>query len=191
MKPDEVQSFLKANNLNYIPLSCFEVEEMKFESDKNTDNEPNHQEDMLDDTQFYKVKFIEVLNLVSSRQCILKSGYAYVKSLDSVIETMHRTYVEKGLSSTCRMMKVIRQDPRIAVLLQTIHTLRPGHDFILSEQSHKRIESIDYLSTKSFPLCARMCHELLREKHHLKYFARHQYQLFLKGIGVSLEDSLK
>lgn len=88
-------------------------------------------------------------------------------------------------------MNVIKQDVRIVDLLKLIHSSRPGHEFQLNDECYNFIESVDDLSKQYFPLCARMCHEALRERHHLKYFGRHQYQLFLKGIGVSLEDSLK
>lgn len=33
-------------------------------------------------------------------------------------------------------------------------------------------------------------HDTLRKEHHLKHFGRQQYSLFLKGIGLSLEDAL-
>lgn len=179
------QNFLKANNLNYIPL---DYDEIKYEIFENQDCEVDQQNKK--NLEFYKVKFSEVLNLVSVRQCILKNGYAYVTNLSAIIETIHRSYIEKGLLSTHRMMNVIKEDVRIADLLKTIHNERPGHGLV-STDGHTLIESIDYLATKYFPLCARMCHESLREKHHLKFFGRNQYQLFLKGIGVSLEDSLK
>lgn len=47
------------------------------------------------------------------------------------------------------------------------------------------------LSKKSFPLCMKNSHDILRDKHHLKYNGRLHYGLFLKAIGVTLEDSLK
>lgn len=37
----------------------------------------------------------------------------------------------------------------------------------------------------------RNLHEVLRKNHHLKYNGRLQYGLFLKGIGLSLEDALR
>lgn len=37
----------------------------------------------------------------------------------------------------------------------------------------------------------RYCHETLRTKHHAKHGGRLQYGLFLKGIGVTMEDSLR
>lgn len=186
MTSQQKQSFLNANNLNYKRLN---YDEVKYETFENQDCEAD-QQSVRENLQFYKVKFIEVLNLISTRKCILKNGFAYVTNLSSIIETIHRSYIEKGLLSTHRMVNVIKEDVRIADLLKTIHNERPGHGLV-STDGHTLIESIDSLATKYFPLCARMCHETLREKHHLKYFGRNQYQLFLKGIGVSLEDSLK
>jgi len=49
--------------------------------------------------------------------------------------------------------------------------------------------SIDSLS-HHFPLCMRNLHTTLRKNNHLKHYGRLQYTLFLKGIGLSLEDCL-
>ena len=46
------------------------------------------------------------------------------------------------------------------------------------------------LSKESFPPCMCHLHESLRRDHHLKHFARLQYGLFLKGIGLTLEQAL-
>lgn len=42
----------------------------------------------------------------------------------------------------------------------------------------------------SFPLCMRGMHHRMRQDHHLRHGARRQYGLFLKGIGLSLEEAL-
>ena len=49
--------------------------------------------------------------------------------------------------------------------------------------------SIDALSGH-LPLCMRHLHRTLRANSHLKHFGRLQYTLFLKGIGLSLDESL-
>jgi DNA primase large subunit len=37
----------------------------------------------------------------------------------------------------------------------------------------------------------RNLHEALKNNHHLRHFGRLQYALYLKGIGLSLEESLR
>lgn len=46
------------------------------------------------------------------------------------------------------------------------------------------------IAKESFPPCMRHLHETLRKEHHLKHFARLQYGLFLKSIGLTLEQAL-
>ena len=47
------------------------------------------------------------------------------------------------------------------------------------------------LSLKAFPMCMRHLHESLKQRHHLRHYGRLQYMLFLKGIGLPLEESLR
>jgi DNA primase large subunit len=49
--------------------------------------------------------------------------------------------------------------------------------------------NIDTLSS-SFPLCMQHLHRSLRRDSHLKHYGRLQYTLFLKGIGLNLEECL-
>jgi DNA primase large subunit len=52
-------------------------------------------------------------------------------------------------------------------------------------------EQIDSLAQQSFPLCMKVLNRELRGKHHLRHQGRQQYGLFLKGIGLSLDDALR
>ena len=47
------------------------------------------------------------------------------------------------------------------------------------------------LAMKSFPMCMRHLHDSLKEYHHLRHYGRLQYVLYLKGIGLPLEENLK
>jgi DNA primase large subunit len=52
------------------------------------------------------------------------------------------------------------------------------------------ISKIDSIADAHYPLCMRTTHRALRANHHLMHGGRMQYGLFLKGIGVTLDDSL-
>lgn len=47
------------------------------------------------------------------------------------------------------------------------------------------------LSKTSFPLCMQQLHSAFRSNHHLRHGGRMQYGLFLKGIGLSLEEAIR
>ena len=49
--------------------------------------------------------------------------------------------------------------------------------------------NVDNLS-QHFPMCMTHLHRSLRRDSHLKHFGRLQYTLFLKGIGLNLEEAL-
>jgi DNA primase large subunit len=51
-------------------------------------------------------------------------------------------------------------------------------------------EMIDDLARKHFPMCMRTLHNNLRKDHHLKHQARLQYGLFLKVLGLSIEEAV-
>ena len=50
--------------------------------------------------------------------------------------------------------------------------------------------NIDTLAAEHFPLCMQNLHRELRKNSHLKHFGRLQYTLFLKGIGLSLQECI-
>ncbi|CAB3231299.1 unnamed protein product [Arctia plantaginis] len=186
MRGDAVESFFKINNLCYTNISDEEKSEIMHFLRESTPY-PN-----LDNMKFYKVKFYEVLDLVKSRRVYLSCGFAYIPHKDfiSVLAAQYRTQLKQSLAIACHHLGEIEQDERLVTLLKGLHQSYSGADYS-SVKAVVPIESLDSLSVKSFPLCMRQLHEQLRLSHHLKHGGRLQYGLFLKGIGVTLEDSLR
>lgn len=181
LSPTQIKEYIEIYEMGYRPIT----EEQK--------QDVREQLQSVDSLDFYKVSFLAVLDLVRYRKCILKGGFAYVSSVDfiSIIGNHHQQFIEKGLTAHLKILPEFENDERIVRIIKGLHTSYVGKDYTVNKDADVPIESLDQLSLKSFPPCQRMCHDALRSTHHLKYFGRLQYGLFLKGIGVTLEDSLR
>lgn len=186
MRGDAVEEFFKVNNLSYTNISSEEKNSI-IHFLRECTTQPN-----VDDLRFYKVRFHEVLDLVKNRKVYLDGGFAYIPHTDfiSVLSAQYRNHLKQTLAIASHHLGEIEQDDRLVSLLKGLHHSYTGKDFI-ETKALVPIESLDSLSVKSFPLCMRQLHEYLRASHHLKHRGRLQYGLFLKGIGVTLEDSLR
>lgn len=186
MRGEAVEEFFKLNNLNYTHITSEEKNSIINSLREST------AQAHVDNLKFYKVKFYEVLDLVKNRKVYLNAGYAYIPHTDfiSVLSAQYRKHLKQSLAIASHHLGEIEQDERIVYLLKGLHQSYTGNDYI-DPKTVISIESLDSLSVKSFPLCMRQLHEYLRSTHHLKHGGRLQYGLFLKGIGVTLEDSLR
>lgn len=185
---EDIHKFLALNHLKYEPCAEQNIAPIKpclYDSTAGSRLE-------LDRMHFYKVPFTLVTDLVALRSCFLKRGFAYVSSSDfaSIVASHHETYIEDGLKRTRYMLPTIERDERIAQLCGgLLDTSYAAKDFAVTGQVPT--SCLDQLSKTSFPLCMRASHEHLRTTHHHKYQGRLQYNLFLKGIGVTMEDALR
>ncbi|CAH2248790.1 DNA primase large subunit [Pelobates cultripes] len=188
---EKIQEFLKLNDLQYVPIS---EEEKK-----------SHQEDLingsyglsltkLEEQEFYKVPFQAALDLVRPRKVFLSQGYAYIphKDIVTIILNDFRTRLSKALALSARSLPVVQSDERLQPLLNHLSHSYVGQDFSLQKNTGKiSLEQIDSLAAKSFPLCMRQLHKALRDNHHLRHGGRMQYGLYLKAIGLTLEQALQ
>jgi DNA primase large subunit len=55
---------------------------------------------------------------------------------------------------------------------------------------HVTAADVDELAASAFPLCMANMHASLKERHKLKHLGRLQYGLFLKGVGLPVEEAL-
>lgn len=190
LSPAEIKRFLEINKLNYHPITEDEKSDVK---EGLYDSTAMHGVNKVEIDEFYKVHFTAVPDLIRTRRCYIKGGYAYVSATDfiSIVAGLHEACIDKGLAAAAQVLPDLDNDERLVDLVKNLHTSYTGKDYVVSGKGTIPIESIDQLSKKSFSLCMRQCHESLRSKHHLKHQGRLQYGLFLKGIGVTLEDSLR
>lgn len=148
----------------------------------------------VEDQDFYKVPFQDALDLVRTRKVYLKAGYVYIPHQDIVTIVLNdfRTRLSKALALTARSLPAVHSDERLQPLLNHLSHAYVGQDYSIQKNVGKiSLEQIDSFSGKSFPLCMRQLHQALRENHHLRHGGRMQYGLFLKGIGLSLEQALQ
>jgi DNA primase large subunit len=151
----------------------------------------------LDEEPWYKVDWERVPELVERRAVYLKRGKAYVPGREqlSVIIAEFTARLERALKLTSRALPRLDEDDRLTPILNHLSKNFGSAESVYSEGEGVidgapiTAASIDHLS-QHFPLCMRSLHTTLRKNGHLKHFGRLQYTLFLKGIGLSLEDCL-
>jgi len=94
---------------------------------------------------------------------------------------------------TSRALPRLDEDDRLTPILSHLSKNFAAPDFTSSDETSLTgtitAGQIDNLS-QHFPLCMRNLHTTLRRDAHLKHFGRLQYTLFLKGIGLSVEEAL-
>ncbi|KAH9856994.1 DNA primase large subunit [Lenzites betulinus] len=148
--------------------------------------------------KYYKVKWTRVPDLVEKRRVVLKGGMAYVPSTEqmSIVLQEFQSHLERDLEMTAKALPRLDEDTRIVPLLDNLSKgFLAG---VSSEWSNASAASADALTAdmvdemayKHFPACMRNLHTCLRRDKHLKHFGRLQYGLFLKILGLSIEEAL-
>ncbi|XP_058103144.1 probable DNA primase large subunit isoform X2 [Magnolia sinica] len=143
-----------------------------------------------------KVPFEEVPDLVAGRRVFMLKGYAYVamNQVVSLVVTQFRSHLSKALVLTNRKWtSTIREQERdrLTPIVEALSTMYLGPDYSQPKEfAEISIKDIDIVANSSFPLCMRHLFEKLREEHHLKHGGRMQLGLFLKGVGLKLDDAL-
>ena len=150
-----------------------------------------------DELNWFKVDWERVPDLVERRQVLLKKGKAYVhvrEQTTMVLNEFTRS-LENGLQLASRFLPRMDEDNRLSPILSHLSQSFTAPDAQYSEQSsvgdmtNITAASVDPL-TSHFPLCMQNLHRELRKNSHLKHFSRLQYTLFLKGIGMNLQECI-
>ncbi|KAF2709832.1 DNA primase large subunit [Pleomassaria siparia CBS 279.74] len=151
-----------------------------------------------DDQEWFKVDWERVPELVDQRRVFLKRGKAYVPQKEqlSLVVAEFTKRLDEALELTARALPRLDEDDRLAPILAHLSQsfTAPDAAYTSSDASIDGLSTItsgaiDSLAT-NFPLCMQSLHNKLRADSHLKHYGRLQYTLFLKGIGLSLEECI-
>ncbi|CAL5398365.1 unnamed protein product [Camellia sinensis] len=155
------------------------------------------------DTIYFKVPFEEVPELVASRRVFILKGHAYVAmhQVVSLVVTQFRSHLSKALVLTNSALVLTkrkwtstireREKDRLTPIVEALSTSYLGPDYSQAREfAEISLKDIDQVAKSSFPLCMRHLFEKLREDHHLKHGGRMQLGLFLKSVGLTLDDAL-
>lgn len=185
--------------MDKFDLTCKAVSNVEFESIKEKLGQVARsmgQPSPTADAIFYKVPFEEVPELVARRQVFISQGYAYVamNQVVSLVATLFRSQLSKTLVLTNRKWtSSIREQEkhRLTPIVEALSSSYLGPDFSQPrEYAEISLKDIDQVAKSSFPLCMRHLFDKLKEDHHLKHGGRMQLGLFLKGVGLNLDDAL-
>ncbi|XP_020253481.1 probable DNA primase large subunit isoform X1 [Asparagus officinalis] len=179
-------------NITNKPIGSAEYETVK---DKLVQVARSISQTSISDTIFFKVPFEEVPDLVASRRVFLRKGYAYVamNQVVSLLVTHFQSTLSKALDLTNSkwLTIMVHERDRLKPMVEALSTSYLGPDYSQpKEYADISLKDIEQLASSSFPLCMRHLFDKLREDHHLKHGGRMQLGLFLKGVGLKLEDAL-
>ncbi|CAF9903258.1 MAG: hypothetical protein HETSPECPRED_000181 [Heterodermia speciosa] len=190
----ERQDFVRSLDFNWETVGD---EEKKALATNLRSATPGLKKEELEEGGWFKVDFETVPELVEQRRVFLKAGKAYVPVREqmSMVLAGFTERLDKGLELTSRALPRLDEDDRLTPILTHLSKNFATPDAHISDSDSSlpgapiNASSIDLLS-QHFPLCMRNLHLTLRKNDHLKHFGRLQYTLFLKGIGLNLEDAL-
>ncbi|QIW98241.1 hypothetical protein AMS68_003759 [Peltaster fructicola] len=150
-----------------------------------------------DEESWFKVDWETVPDLVERRQVLLKRGMAYVhvREQTTLIVNEFTRSLEGGLEQAARFLPRMDEENRLAPILHHL-----SQSFIAPDAGYSEASSIGDLASISagsieglsshFPLCMQNLQRDLKKNSHLKHFSRLQYTLFLKGIGLNLNECI-
>ncbi|KAI9296106.1 hypothetical protein K502DRAFT_323989 [Neoconidiobolus thromboides FSU 785] len=149
----------------------------------------------FDREDFFKIPFEKVPELVSGRQVFIKNGFAYVPNeySSSWIIGEFKNILRTGLLNLSKALPNIDEDERLLPILNALSTKSfSTYDPLKSQRKDVKISYNEIPNaSKHFPLCMYSSYKGLTKNKHLKHGARMQFGLFLKGIGLPLEEALE
>jgi len=190
-----LREFLANNDFDLDPVSREEKERLSDKLQK-VPGGPTSPGEFIN-TQYYRVPFVQALELVSRRECYVEKGQAYVPlaRIVSIVAAKFRVALSKSLALAAGVFGQVAHDEasRIGPLLKSMNSQYTGPgapNAVMGTDGENALTAatVDALADQSMPLCMQQLHQGLKRDHKLKHQGRLQFGLFLKGAGMSLEE---
>lgn len=148
---------------------------------------------------FYSVPFEEVADLVRGRRVFMSAGQAYVPrdQLTSLVVGAFRSRLSKSLAVASRRWAqhvAGEERERLAPVIMSLSKRYLGREYGKAGADGAggavTLKDLPQAAKQSFPLCAKNLYDAVKREHHLRHEGRRQLQLYLKGIGLSLEEAM-
>ena len=116
--PNEIGIFMMASGLNYEAIS----EEEKDEKREKLQAASGYGIIKFDDEKFYRVGWLEAMDLVRARRVLVEAGLAYIPSSEvlSLVMGVFRARLSHNLVLTCRALPVLEDDARLVSMVQNL-----------------------------------------------------------------------
>lgn len=151
--------------------------------------------------KYIKLPFENVIELVGNRQVYLKDGYAYLPQFQqlNLIASEFSNNLTNSLIRAFQYLPRLNEDDRLLPILNHLssgYTIsdydQDGSEYGDNADNEINAESVwSPEISKHYPLSVKYLMEGLKKTHHLRYYGRQQLSFFLKGIGLSADESLK
>jgi len=202
MFPEVLEQLTVAYNLGFQKAEKDDVEKFKedlvntMNSTYRKSKKDNVTVESIKDKEFFKVRFTEALDLVRTRKVFLYQGQCFVpiSDIQHLLTFQFKSLLTQNIALTAKILPNLDEDDRLIRMLSELDKRYTGADYTLDKNSKDTIkpEQIKPLKDNgAFPLCMRYMQTTLEKTHHLKYNSRLQYGLFLKGIGLSMDDAIR
>lgn len=146
--------------------------------------------------QFIKVPFERVPNLVLLRTVYLSEGNAYLPLLmqTHILANEYAKFLERKLISTVQQLPQLEEDDRLTPMIMHLADNFSHSEGYLPDIAGDADITAAKINTpdlrRHYPLCAKRMLDGLVATSKLQYDARTQFGLFLKGIGLGVDEAL-
>lgn len=212
LQPKEQTSFIKDNNdkLNWIYIDSAERDglfEFLYNStvhaiksqlyDDNGAVTNDQLKVLIKQESFIKLPFENIPHLLSSRSIYVTKGFGYVPTtlqLNLLVNEYQKS-LEKALIKTFQSIPRLDEDDRLLPVLNNLSkdfaNVQYEADFGGDVGDINSSSILTPSINKHYPLCATHLQKSLLSSHHLRYQGRQQLSLFLKGIGLNIDEAMK